>query len=123
VRVQTVASAPVYEGSADRYETGYVRGRRHRSTGKSVAIVAGSAGVGAAIGAIAGGGKGAAIGAGVGAGAGTAAQVFIKGKQVKIPSETKLDFTLEQSVEITLLPGQSRRSRNQTKAPTEDSQQ
>ena len=34
-----------------------------RSTGKSVAIVAGSAGVGSAIGALAGGGKGAAIGA------------------------------------------------------------
>ena len=39
-----------------------VRDRRSRSTGKSVAIVAGSAGAGAAIGALAGGGKGAAIG-------------------------------------------------------------
>jgi hypothetical protein len=38
--------------------------RRHaRSTKRSVAIVAGSAGVGAAIGALAGGGKGAGIGA------------------------------------------------------------
>src|SRR5947209_10747911 len=37
--------------------------RRDRSTGKSVAIVAGSAGAGAAIGALTGGGKGAAIGA------------------------------------------------------------
>ena len=37
--------------------------QRKRSTGKSVAIVAGSAGTGAAIGALAGGGKGAAIGA------------------------------------------------------------
>ena len=37
--------------------------RSHRSTGKSIAIVAGSAGTGAAIGAIAKGGKGAAIGA------------------------------------------------------------
>jgi UDP-N-acetylglucosamine:LPS N-acetylglucosamine transferase len=37
--------------------------KRGRSTGKSVAIVAGSAGAGAAIGAIAGGGKGAGIGA------------------------------------------------------------
>jgi hypothetical protein len=40
-----------------------VRNRRARSTGKSVAIVAGSAGAGAAIGALAGGGKGAALGA------------------------------------------------------------
>ncbi len=37
--------------------------RRSRPLKKSVAIVAGSAGVGAAIGALAGGGKGAAIGA------------------------------------------------------------
>jgi len=37
--------------------------RRGRSTEKSVLIVAGSAGTGAAIGALAGGGKGAAIGA------------------------------------------------------------
>lgn len=36
---------------------------KNRSTKKSVAIVAGSAGVGAAIGALAGGGKGAGIGA------------------------------------------------------------
>lgn len=36
---------------------------QHRSTGRSIAIVAGSAGTGAAIGAIAKGGKGAAIGA------------------------------------------------------------
>jgi hypothetical protein len=41
----------------------YVVRKRGRSTGKSVAIVGGSAGVGAAIGALAGGGKGAAIGA------------------------------------------------------------
>jgi hypothetical protein len=46
--------------------------RRGRSTGKSVAIVAGSAGVGAAIGALAGGGKGAAIGALAGGGSGFA---------------------------------------------------
>ncbi len=42
----------------------YAPRRYHRrSTGKSVAIVAGSAGAGAAIGALAGGGKGAGIGA------------------------------------------------------------
>jgi hypothetical protein len=49
-------------------DTTYVR--RGRSTKKSVAIVAGTAGVGAAIGALAGGGKGAAIGALSGGGAG-----------------------------------------------------
>jgi hypothetical protein len=45
----------------DRRE--YREYRHGRSTGKSVAIVAGSAGVGAAVGALAGGGKGAGIGA------------------------------------------------------------
>jgi hypothetical protein len=41
-----------------------------RSTGKSIMIVAGSAGTGAALGAISGGGKGAAIGALAGGAAG-----------------------------------------------------
>ncbi len=48
----------------ERNYSGHRRGdHRRRSTGKSVAIVAGSAGVGAAVGALAGGGKGAGIGA------------------------------------------------------------
>jgi len=58
--------------------------------------VGGGAAVGAIIGAIAGGGKGAAIGAGVGAGAGGAVQVLTKGQQVKVPSETLLEFRLQQ---------------------------
>jgi hypothetical protein len=45
------------------YRDVYVRDRHGRSVKKSVAIVAGSAGVGAAVGALAGGGKGAGIGA------------------------------------------------------------
>lgn len=62
--------------------------------------VGGGAALGAIIGAIAGGGKGAAIGAGVGAGAGTAVQVMTKGEQVHVPSETLLDFTLQQDVSV-----------------------
>jgi hypothetical protein len=57
--------------------------------------VAGGAIAGAVIGAIAGGGRGAAAGAAAGAGAGTAVQVFTKGQRVRIPSETRLTFTLE----------------------------
>jgi len=53
------------------------------------------------IGAIVGGGKGAAIGAGVGAGAGTAVQVMTRGQQVHVPSETLLEFTLDQSVTVS----------------------
>lgn len=68
---------------------------------QSAERIGGGAAVGAIIGAIAGGGKGAAIGAGVGAGAGTAVQVITKGEQVKVPSETLLDFTLAQPFTAT----------------------
>jgi hypothetical protein len=70
---------------------------RGASTAKKVG---GGAALGAVIGAIAGGGKGAAIGAGVGAGAGTAVQVMTKGDQVHVPSETLLEFALDQPVTV-----------------------
>ena len=60
----------------------------------------GGAAIGSIIGALAGGGKGAAIGAGTGAGVGAGSEIITKGDQVKIPSETLLDFTLQQSVTI-----------------------
>jgi len=76
------------------------------SRGKQTAERAGiGAGLGAIIGAIAGGGKGAAIGAGVGAGAGTAVQVMTHGQQVHVPSETVLNFTLEQPVQLPISNG------------------
>jgi len=62
--------------------------------------VGGGAVAGAIIGAIAGGGKGAAIGAGVGAGAGGAVQVLTRGQQVKVPSETLLEFRLQQPATV-----------------------
>jgi hypothetical protein len=55
---------------------------------------------GTIIGAIAGGGKGAAIGAGAGAAAGAGSQVITKGEKVKIPSETRLTFILDNPVTI-----------------------
>jgi hypothetical protein len=61
---------------------------------------AGGAAVGAIIGAIAGGGKGAAIGAGVGGGAGAAVNVMTRGQQVRVPSETLLEFRLAQPVSV-----------------------
>jgi hypothetical protein len=63
--------------------------------------VTGGAVVGAIIGAIAGGGKGAAIGAGAGSAAGAGVQVFTKGEKVKVPSETLLEFRLQQPAMVT----------------------
>jgi YMGG-like Gly-zipper len=70
---------------------------RGHQTAKRAGIGALAGGV---LGAIVGGGKGAAIGAGVGAGAGTAVQVMTHGQQVHVPSETVLDFTLQQPVNL-----------------------
>jgi BON domain len=76
-----------------------------KSRGKRTAVGAGvGAAVGAALGGIFGGGKGAAIGAGAGGGAGTAGAAATGNTQVRIPSETKLDFNLQQPVDITYSP-------------------
>ncbi len=76
-----------------------VRGQgRGSDTAKKVG---GGAIFGAIIGAIAGGGKGAAIGAGAGSAAGAGVQVFTKGEKVKVPSETLLDFRLQQPAMVT----------------------
>jgi BON domain len=98
--------------TSDVKQSGASRGKR------SAATIGGGAAVGALIGAIAGGGKGAAIGAAVGGGAGTGVQVFTKGQQVKIPSETRLDFTLQQPFDVTYFPG--RTSRRHSSAPSSD---
>lgn len=51
--------------------------------------------LGAGIGALAGGGKGAAIGALVGGGVGAVSAVGAKGKQINVPTETRLIFSLQ----------------------------
>lgn len=76
-----------------------------QSRGKDTAKKVGAGAIlGTLIGAIAGGGKGAAIGAAVGAGAGGGYQEATRGKQVKVPSESKLDFQLQQPVTVTVMP-------------------
>ncbi len=67
---------------------------------KTAKKVVGGAGLGALIGGIAGGGKGAAIGAGAGAAAGTVAAGSKKGEQLVIPSESLLEFRLQQPVAL-----------------------
>ena len=76
-----------------------------KSRGKNTAEkVGGGAAIGAIIGAIAGGGKGAAIGAGVGGAGGGVYQGVSKVKPLRIPSETRLDFRLNQPLNITYMP-------------------
>jgi hypothetical protein len=62
--------------------------------GRNAKAIGGTAAAGAIIGAIAGGGKGAAIGAGAGAGVGTAGAAATGKKDVRIPVETVLTFTV-----------------------------
>lgn len=68
--------------------------------GNTAKKVVGGAGLGALIGGLAGGGKGAGIGALAGAGAGTAVSAAKKGQQLQIPSESLLEFRLEQPVAL-----------------------
>ena len=76
-----------------------------KSRGASTAerTVTGAA-LGSIIGAAAGGGEGAAIGAGVGAAAGAGSQTITKGDQIRVPSETLLEFTLQQDVSVPVHP-------------------
>ncbi|MBZ5703974.1 MAG: BON domain-containing protein [Acidobacteriia bacterium] len=79
----------------------YKREGASRGTNTAEKVGAG-AGIGAIIGAIAGGGKGAAIGAAAGGGLGGGVQAATKGQQIKLPSETVLNFTLQ--APLTVVP-------------------
>ena len=75
--------------------------KKGNSRGKNTAEKVGAgAAIGGIIGALAGGGKGAAIGAAAGAGVGGGVQAATKGQQIKFPSETVLNFTLQQPVTV-----------------------
>ena len=87
--VRIVVNGRSYEIQTNQFtRAGGSRGKR------TAATVGGGAALGAIIGGVAGGGKGAAIGAAAGAGAGTAVQAVTKGEQIRIPSETVLEFEL-----------------------------
>jgi hypothetical protein len=74
-----------------------------KGKGKRTAVTTGGGAAGGAlIGGIAGGGKGAGIGALVGAGAGLVGGALTGNKQVEIPAESALTFTL--SAPLTLPP-------------------
>ncbi len=76
------------------------RGHKKRNWG----IIGGGTGLGAAIGALAGGGTGALIGAGAGAAAGTGGAALTGKKNVVLPAETMLTFTLRDAVTVPAAP-------------------
>ncbi|HKR83328.1 MAG TPA: hypothetical protein VJS37_04085 [Terriglobales bacterium] len=72
-----------------------------KGKGKRTAVMAGGgAGLGALIGGLAGGGKGAAIGAAAGAGAGTAGTAFTGNKEIVLPAESAVAFTLKSALKL-----------------------
>jgi hypothetical protein len=90
------ANGKTYNLQTDQYK------KEGSSRGKNTAEKVGAgAGIGAIIGALAGGGKGAAIGAAAGGGLGGGVQAVTHGQQIKLPSETVLNFTLTNSVTVT----------------------
>jgi len=72
------------------------QGKGKKTAGK----ILGGAGLGALIGGLAGGGTGAAIGVAAGAAGGTALSAAGKGKQVVIPSESLIEFRLQQPASL-----------------------
>jgi hypothetical protein len=72
---------------------------------RSAAMIGGGGGAGALIGGLAGGGKGAAIGGLAGAAAGTAGATMTGKRDVAIPAETILSFTLSQPLTLPPMQG------------------
>jgi hypothetical protein len=94
------AGGKYYSIQTDQYS------RKGSSRGKNTATKVGAgAGIGAIIGALAGGGKGAAIGAAAGGGLGGGVQAATKGQQIKLPSETVLNFTLQAPLTVVEAKG------------------
>ncbi len=90
-----------YRGKVYPVESSSVQ-QTGKARGKNTAIKTGiGAAAGALIGGLAGGGKGAAIGSAAGGGAGFGLNAFTHGAQVKIPSETVLNFTLQAPLTLT----------------------
>jgi hypothetical protein len=83
-------------------QSGYYQQHGTSRGTRTAETVGGGAVLGALIGGILGHGKGAAIGSIAGAGAGTAVQVSTKGQQIKVPTETKLDFTLTEPFTVVM---------------------
>ena len=92
----TIAGKP--HATSTDYAT--VKAEGTSKTKKAVRRGVGLGAIGAGIGALAGGGSGAAIGAAVGGGVGAVSAAGAKGKQIDLPSESRLTFTLKSSLPV-----------------------
>ncbi|MCC7154035.1 MAG: hypothetical protein IT161_05630 [Bryobacterales bacterium] len=91
------ANGKVYSTSTE-YANVDAKGTSKKKKGFRRGVGLGAAGAG--IGALAGGGEGAAIGAVVGAGVGAISAAASKGKELKVPSESRLIFALKAPVPL-----------------------
>jgi hypothetical protein len=89
-----------YGGKTYELATAEVTQQSGSRTTQTPKTAGGLAVLGAIIGGVAGGGKGAAIGAAAGGATGAGIQVMTKGPKVRIPSETRLTFTLQQPIRL-----------------------
>jgi len=98
-KITLKANSLAFGGRKYDIVTSYVESKGSGEGKKTTRKVAGGAGLGAIVGGIAGGGTGAAIGAA--AGAATGAVVASQGTEhLKMPAETRLQFTLSAAVTV-----------------------
>lgn len=88
------------DGQQVPVQTSFFGSAGHSNTGRSVATVATTGGVGAAIGAAAEGGAGAAIGGGVGAMAGIAGVLLSHGSPAILPPESLVTFRVQAAATV-----------------------
>lgn len=98
IQVSSIGGHAVTTSSYLKQEKG--KGKR------SAALIGGGGGAGALIGGLAGGGKGALIGGLAGAGAGTAGAALTGNKDIVIPAESVVTFTLQSPITVTRQPKQ-----------------
>jgi len=93
----------VIDNTAYPLRTGAFQLRSKGKGEKTSRRILGGTGLGALIGGIAGGGAGAAIGAVSGAAAGTAVSAAKPGEQVSVPSESLLEFQLQEATSLPVV--------------------
>jgi hypothetical protein len=98
--LQVTLNSITINGTQEQIQTSAVSQSEKGKGTRTAVLAGGGAGLGALVGALAGGGKGAAIGAAGGAGLGGAGAAFTGNKEIVMPAESAVTFTLSQSIEV-----------------------